>query len=331
MNLLIVSYNPARPSFRYRVSCYVDILRSNGINCEVVHYPRGSLARYKVIRKAAEFDAVFLQKKTLNSLDALWFRCYAKNVIYDFDDAVMYDSRYPEEKPSWWKHTKPFERTVKLAKIVIAGNSFLAEHARKFNSNVEILPTGLDTDSYKLDIARHNDGKVRIVWIGSKSTLEYLVQIREALEEIGARFNNVVLRIICDQFMHLRNIPIEKCTWSQQSQVKDLVTSDIGLAPLPDNRFTKGKCGFKILQYAAASLPVVASPVGVNADYVREGINGFLADSMSDWIEKISCLIKDSELRKKMGQASEDEVKQFDVKVLARRLTNIIKERLNES
>lgn len=331
MNLLIVSYNPVRPSFRQRISCYLDILRTNGINCKVVHYPRGSLARYKVIRNAAEFDVVYLQKKTLNFLDAMWFRRYAKNVIFDFDDAVMYDNRHPERKPSWRKHTKPFERTVKLAKMVIAGNSYLAEHARRFNPNVEILPTGLDTNAYKLKATPKDDGKVRLVWIGSHSTLGYLDEIKPALEEVGSRFDNVVLRIICDQFMHLRNIPIEKCTWSEQTQIKDLATSDIGLAPLPDNRFTKGKCGFKILQYSAASLPVIASPVGVNVDYVQEGINGFLANDCSDWIEKISRLLEESELRKKMGLAGSKEVQRRDFKVLGEQLVKLIKRCMEDS
>jgi hypothetical protein len=325
VNLLIVSYNPARPSFRQRISCYLDILRANGIDCEVIHYPRGSLARYKVIRRAAEFDAVYLQKKTLNCLDAMWFRHHAKKVIFDFDDAVMYDNRHPEKKPSRRKHTKPFERTVKLAKMVIAGNPYLAEHAQRLNPNVEILPTGLDTNAYKLKAAPKNDGKVRLVWIGSHSTLGYLEQIKSALEEIGSRFDNVVLRIICDKFIHMRNIPIEKCTWSEQTQIRDLVTSDIGLAPLPDNRFTKGKCGFKILQYNAASLPVIASPVGVNADYIQEGVTGFLAGDCSDWIQKISVLLKESELRKKMGLAASKEVQRWDFKVLAEQLVKLIK------
>jgi glycosyltransferase involved in cell wall biosynthesis len=295
------------------------------VNCEVVHYPRGSLDRYKVIRKAADFDAVFLQKKTLNCLDAMWFRHHAKNVIFDFDDAVMYDNRHPEKKPSRRKHTKPFERTVKLAKMVIAGNPYLAEHARRFNPDVEVLPTGLDTNAYKIKADPKDDGKIRLVWIGSHSTLGYLDEIKSALEEIGSRFDNVVLRIICDKFIHMRNIPIEECTWSEQTQIRDLVTSDIGLAPLPDNRFTRGKCGFKILQYNAASLPVIASPVGVNADYIREGITGFLADDCTVWVEKISRLLKESELRRKMGLAASKEVQQWDFKVLGEQLVEMIK------
>ena len=329
MNLLIITNNPQRASFRYRIGIYLPILREQGINCHVAKLPSGIFARLKLLNSAGNFDGVFLHKKILNFFDGFRLPRLKKKLIYDFDDAVMYSPNNPERDSS--SHLGRFKRTIEMADMVIAGNSYLAEHAHKLNPNVEILPTGLDTDAYEKDYTRQGDGKIRLVWIGSGSTIEYLVQIRDALEEIGSRFNNVILRIICDQFVHLRNIGIEQCTWSQQSQVKDLVTSDIGLAPLPDNRFTKGKCGFKILQYAAASLPVIASPVGVNAEYVQEGINGFLAESTSDWVEKISLLVEDLELRKKMGRASRNEVGQFDVKVLAARLTDIIRKCLTDS
>lgn len=324
MKLLVLTYNLARASFRQRIGSYVDILRTNGINCEVVHYPRGSLARRKILKRSAEFDAVYLHKKTLNFLDTLWLRRYARKVIYDFDDAIMYYDAHPERKPSHRKHTKPFERTVKLANMVIAGNSYLAELAEEFNPNVEILPTGLDINTYRCQVEPKNDDKIRLVWIGSKSTLGHLAEIKPALEEIGSVFDNVVLRIICDEFFDLHNMQVEKRYWSLETQALDLVTSDIGLAPLPDNRFTRGKCGFKILQYAAAGLPLVVSPVGVNAEYVQEKINGFLVKSSSDWIDKISLLIKEPKLRKRMGEAARADVQRFDSHLIGKQLCKLV-------
>jgi glycosyltransferase involved in cell wall biosynthesis len=135
----------------------------------------------------------------------------------------------------------------------------------------------------------------------------------------------VVLRIICDEFLHLKNMEVQECRWSENRQAVDLATSDIGLAPLPDNRFTKGKCGFKILQYAAAGLPVVASPVGANAEYIQDGTDGFHAVDSSAWIEKISLLLKDSELREQMGWEGRKKVQQFDLKVLGKQLVKLIK------
>jgi glycosyltransferase involved in cell wall biosynthesis len=322
INLLALTNKPERASCRQRIGVYLDILRDSGINCKIVTFPSGILARLKLLKHGREFDAIFLQKKRLRFCDAIWMKRYCRKIIYDLDDAVMYDDKNPD-RPSR-KRLKVFERTVKLADMVIAGNVYLAEHARKFNPNVEILPTGLDVSAYNLRAAPKNDGKIRLVWIGSHNTLKYLAEIKPALEEVGATFQNVVLKIICDHFFDLKNMVVEKHQWSPQNHISDLLSNDIGLAPLPDDRFTRGKCGFKVLQYAAASLPVVASPVGVNAEYVRDGITGFHAANTSQWVEGISKLIKDPELRKRMSRANRAQVKNFDTNVLGRKLRDLI-------
>ena len=322
MNLLIISNNLKRASFRQRIGVYLDTLRTNGIVCEVAKLPTGSLGRRKLFKQAADFDGVFLHKKNLNIFDAFWLGRYSRKIIYDFDDAIMYSPKAPQRNSL--SHFAPFRRTTKLADLVIAGNSYLAEHARKFNSTVEVLPTGLNTKEYISDEKPEGDDKIRLVWIGSKSTLRYLAEIKPALEEIGARFNNVVLRIISDEFFDLRNMSVEKHPWSEQTQVNDLVTSDIGIAPLPDNRFTRGKCGFKILQYAAAGLAVITSPIGVNAEYVRHGVTGFHAANTLQWIEKIAELIEKPGLRKTMGREGQEQVKNFSVEVIGKRIVDLI-------
>lgn len=326
MNLLVLSKNPGLPSFRQRIGIYLDILRENGIKCKVVKLPHGSLIRRKVYKLALDFDGVLLHKRCLKFFDALWLRFYARKIIYDFDDAVMFDDENPERVS--YKRQKAFQRTVKLADLVIAGNSYLADHANKFNQNVKILPTGFDTKAYNLEIEPNDDGKIRLVWIGGKSTLKYLIAIKPALEQIGKRFGNVVLRIICDDFFDLQNMEVEKCRWSKETEAADLTTCDIGLAPLPDDRFTRGKCGFKILQYAAAGLPVIASPVGVNSDYIHDGITGFLATGASQWTDKIETMAKNMELRKRMGQAGRDKVQNFDISVIGKQLVELIKKQL---
>jgi len=171
-----------------------------------------------------------------------------------------------------------------------------------------------------------NDSRICLVWIGSRSTLQYLAEIKPALEQIGLRYDNVVLRIICDNFFNLKNMEVEKRRWSLGNQVEDLTTSHIGLAPLPDNRFTRGKCGFKILQYQAAHLPVIASPVGVNSEYVRNGITGFHASNIKEWIDRISELIDNIELRKKMSEAGGAQAQRFDITVIGKQLCSLIKE-----
>jgi len=322
MNLLVLSNNLQRASFRQRIGVYLDILQTDGLSCEVAKLPSGSLARLSLYKRAKEFDGVFLHKKKLNFFDGHWLRRYSKKIIYDFDDAVMYDPEAVDRNSA--SHFRPFRRTAKLADTVIAGNSYLAEHACRFNRRVEVLPTGLDVKAYKVHARSENDGKIRLVWIGSRSTLKYLAEIKPALEEVGHQFNNIILRIICDDFFELQNMPVEKRRWSEATQAIDLTASDIGLAPLPDNRFSRGKCGFKVLQYAAAGLPVIASPVGVNTEYVNNGVTGFHATSIPQWIESISRLIKSEELRKSMSSAARQQVEKFDISVVGKRLLNII-------
>ena len=301
LSLLVIMSNPKRASFRQRIASYLDMLSANGIRTTVARLPHGSLARRRLFKQALEFDCVLLQKKRLNFFDAFWLRRYGRNIIYDFDDAIMYSAETPErDNPAYFK---PFRRTVELAHRIIAGNAYLAEQALRFNNHVEVLPTGLDTKEYMDKAEPKTDDKIRLVWIGSKSTLQYLLEIKPVLEEIGKRFTHVVLRIICDRFFDLHNMSVEECAWSLETQVADLVSSDIGLAPLPDNRFTRGKCGFKILQYAAAGLPIVTSPVGVNTEYVRHGVTGFHASDSREWIDRITELIRNPQLRKEMGNA----------------------------
>lgn len=322
MNLLVITNNPTAASFRQRIEVHLATLRENGIDCEVAKLPPDFLGRRKLFKRTAGFDGIILQRKILNFRDAFWLHKYSRKIIYDFDDAVMYNPRKPKSR--CLSRQRRFRRSARLADLVIAGNPYLAEHAQKVNPRVEVLPTGLNTKVYAEDAKSGNDGKIRLVWIGSNSTLPYLAHIKPALEEIGARFNNVILKIICDNFFDLQNMRVEKRQWSKCTEAFDLITSDIGLAPLPDDRFTRGKCGYKILQYQAAGLPVIVSPIGVNARYVRDGITGFHAINISQWVDRISKLINDQALRKKMGQTGKIEVSQFDISVLGKQLVNLI-------
>jgi glycosyltransferase involved in cell wall biosynthesis len=323
MRLFILTNNPERASFRQRIQIYFDALRENGIDYHMAKLPVGFFARRKLFEQVEDYDGVFLHKKGLNFRDALLLRRYSKKIIYDFDDAIMYSPAHPSRDSI--SHLNSFRRSAKLANYVIAGNSYLAEQAQRFNANVKIVPTGLDTKLYVSGAKARDDDKIRLVWIGSKSTLQYLSEIKPALEQIGLRYNNVVLRIICDEFFNLKNMEVEKCRWSLGKQVQDLITSHIGLAPLPDNRFTRGKCGFKILQYQAANLPVVASPVGVNSEYVYNGATGFHASNHQEWIDRISELIDDVELRKQMASAGRIQAQNFDISFIGKKLCSLIK------
>ena len=285
MRLLIVTNNPDRASFRQRIGIYLGMLEERGIHCQVATLPAGTWVRSRLFRQAAQFDGLLLHRKMLNFWDGLTLGRHRRKIIYDFDDAIMYNDRRPG-RISRVRFAR-FGRSAALSDLVIAGNEYLAEHARRYAANVQVLPTGLDLDPYRATTPRESSGPVRLVWIGSRATLKYLRDITLVLEELGRR-RNLVLRIVCDEFFDLKAMSVEKRNWSKQTEACDLMTSDIGLAPLPDNPFTRGKCGFKILQYQAAGLPVVASPVGVNGHYVRNGVTGFLAADPAQWIDRLS-------------------------------------------
>jgi glycosyltransferase involved in cell wall biosynthesis len=314
MKLLVLSNNPDRASFRQRIGVYLPRLNAAGMACVVEKFPEGYFARWKLFSRAGEFDAVLLHKKTLNFWDAKILRKHAHKIIYDFDDAVMFSPRKPNTLHS--SHRRLFNRTVQLADCVIAGNAWLAEQARPFCRDVHILPTGLDIKKY--DIPKPaSDGKIRLVWIGSRATLGYLRTLAPALEQIGQHYPNVVLRIICDTFLDVSKMPVEKHLWSLATEAKDLTACDIGLCPLPDDPFTRGKCGFKILQYFAAGLPAVVSPVGVNVDFVRPGFTGFTAQTKQEWVDTLKKIIENPDLRKTMGQAAKDFSRPFDHEQIA--------------
>jgi glycosyltransferase involved in cell wall biosynthesis len=323
MQLLVITNNPERSSLRQRVGNYLNILADYDINCEVEKLPPGLSSRIKLFKKAAKFSGVFLHKKSLNPIDARLLRRYARKIIYNYDDAIMYSDKNPESYSR--SHFVPFRRTVELADMVIVGSQYLADHALKFNSVVKVLPLGLRVNDYKCDTFAANDGRVRLVWIGSKATLKYLAEIKPALEEVGNLFDSLMLRIIGDDFLELDNMPVEKFVWSESTRGIDLGTCDIGLAPLPDNQFTRGKCSFKVLEYSSACLPVVASPVGTNSEFVRDNITGLFAVNIQEWTDRITELIKNPQLRKKMGEQGRTWAQNFDVSVIGRQLADIIK------
>jgi len=332
MELLVLTNNPDRASYRQRIGIYLPMLRDHGIACRAERFPSGWRGRYRLLSSAGRYDAVFLHKRRLNIIDAAVLRRHARTIIYDFDDAMMVRDADPWRDDRLRK--RRFARTVCLADVVIAGNAYLADQARLYNPDVHILPTGLAVDEYARkapayacaapgDSARADD-RVRLVWIGSRSTLGYLKSIAPVLDAVGREFPNVVLRIVCDDFFDLDRMPVEKHRWSLDTQAQALAECDIGLGPLPDDPFTRGKCGFKLLQYAAAGLPCVASPVGVNVEIVRDGAMGFLADGPDDWVDRLSTLIADSSLRSQMGRRGRQYVRAYDVGVIGERLLAIV-------
>jgi glycosyltransferase involved in cell wall biosynthesis len=168
---------------------------------------------------------------------------------------------------------------------------------------VDVIPTCVDPRLYPL--ARHvrDKGDAQLVWVGSSSTLRGLEAIEPLLEELGRRIPGLQLKLVCDRFLPLAHLPVVPCRWSEEGEAEALAAADVGISWLPDDLWSRGKCGLKVLQYMAAGLPVVANPVGVQCEMVRHGETGFLAQTPGEWVEAVGRLAHDPDLRRRMGSA----------------------------
>jgi glycosyltransferase involved in cell wall biosynthesis len=197
--------------------------------------------------------------------------------------------------------------------MIFAGNDYLAQYAKQFNDNVKIIPTTVDTDKFlpktTVNEANGKKGVVEIGWTGSFSTIEHLRFRIEALYRIKEKYKDkVVFKVIGDKNFRDTQLQVQGLAWQAATEVQDLSTIDIGIMPLPDNQWTRGKCGFKGLTYMSLAIPAVMSPVGVNTSIIQEAQNGYLADTTEEWVEKLSLLIENPDLRQQIGQAGRQTV-----------------------
>jgi glycosyltransferase involved in cell wall biosynthesis len=174
----------------------------------------------------------------------------------------------------------------------------------------------VDPTSYPLAQHEAAGPTVRLVWIGSASTLQGLERARPLLEPIGAAVPGVRLKLIADRSLTFQHLPVDPCPWSEATEAAEVATADVGISWLPDDDWSRGKCGLKVLQYMAAGLPVVANPVGVQAELVRHGESGYLATTPREWVEAVTRLARDPDLRRRFGAAGRRRVEaEFSVAV----------------
>ena len=311
MKALALIETPGHVSSRYRIEAFAPALRAAGCELRVEAIPRGPIERIRLFGIVPGFDAVILQRRLLPGYQLKILRARAKRLIFDFDDAVFCNDSYSPKGIVAHKKEKRFAKIVAAADAVIAGNDFLKEQAIASGARrdlVRMIPTCLDPAHYHLAQYREREG-LELVWIGSSSTLQGIEQKRALFEDIGAQFPKLNLRLICDRFPEFERPPIIRKPWSLETEAADLAASDIGVSWIPDDRWSRGKCGFKILQYYAAGLPVIANRVGVHPMIVKTGITGILADTADQWIDAIARL-DDPELRQRMGRAGREFVEQ---------------------
>ena len=303
-NALLLGYDLDQPSFRHRMRNLVAPLEAAGWQVRLERFPSGRYGvrtweRRGLLRWA---DVSVLHQIKLSALEARLFGALTRRRIFDVDDAIYVRKPRRLGEPvgdSRWRRKK-FAATCRWVDVVAAGNDVLAGVARSAARAVEILPTSIDAACYRAAV-HGTDAAPTIVWIGSPENLIYLEMIRPALARLTARHPALKVRIICSAFPAWPEINVERITWSEATEADALAAAHIGIMPLTDDEWSRGKCAFKLLQYMAASLPCVASPVGANTEAVIDGLNGFHAATVRDWEDRLEELIVSPDLRARFG------------------------------
>lgn len=302
--------------------------RSGNVVGKVRAVSRNMRRRSRELGELEGFDLIYLFREAA-LLGPPWFERKAarskRPMIFDFDDAIFHAYKSPSNGYlSYLKFPGKTAEICRLSTHIMAGNEYLADYARQYNENVTIVPTTIDTDKYQL-VDKAEPNVVTVGWSGSFSTIQHLDTIREALQEL-AKTEKFHLRVIGAPVYKIPGVETEAMQWRVASEIDDLAAIDIGLMPLPDDNWSKGKCALKALQYMALGIPTICSPVGVNSTIIHEGANGFLAADKAEWIEKTKLLIHSHELRRKIGIAGRETVEQeYSGKVVAPKVADIFR------
>lgn len=308
MHLLALVEHPDHVCCRYRLRAFAPELRRHGIHLDLHTEPSWWQS---LTHRLPRTDGLILQRRFPSSWE--WHRLRRRYpiLIFDFDDAVWLRDSYAPRGLHSARRLRRFRRLIEACDVIIAGNAFLADQAARYTTEdrIHIIPTCVDPSRYPM--ATHYDGPdLKLAWIGSSSTLKGLEIFAPTLDAIGWHVRGSKLKLICDRFLTLERLPVECCVWSEAQEASELATSDVGISWLPDDDWSRGKCGLKVLQYMAAGLPVVANRIGIHRELVRDGETGFLADSPDEWIEAVRALATDPDLRARMGLAGRQRVEQ---------------------
>jgi len=290
------------PATRYRILQYEALFIRHGwqISCLA---ERGSWFERLAVLKAAKTAEVLVVSRRTYSYPFLWLlRYFAGYLIFDFDDAIFCKSSGAVSR----RRQKGFARMVSCCDQIWAGNRYLAAAAEPYQRRVRVIPTSVFPEAYEKIKVDRSDSFVDLVWIGSRSTRKHLLTIMPVLEETALAVPGLRLKIIADFSLSAQHLDVLAVPWSKAHEAYDLVSADIGLAPLPDNPFTRGKCALKIIQYMAAGLPVVSSASGVNREVVADGVSGFLAHNPEQWQAAIVRLARNRKMRRAMGEAGRE-------------------------
>lgn len=328
--LVLTKYGRLGASSRLRSLQYLPWLQRAGMQVTVqsllsddqllARYHRGAYAALQLLQAYAsrcrallqrhQFDVIWIEKEALP-----WWPLWIEQgllshvpYVLDFDDAIFHN--YDQHSSSFVRLAfgKRLDGLMAKAALVVGGNNYLAQRARDAGTPwVEVIPTVIDLDRYPPRanpfVAVSTPAKpLKIVWIGTPGNVRYLQLIREPLQALAAK-HSFVLRVIGATELNIPGVQVEVLPWSENTEVQLISDSDIGVMPLQDSPWEKGKCGYKLIQYMACGLPVVASAIGVNPEIVEHGSNGYLATTPQEWVASLGQLLRDESLRMQMGFA----------------------------
>ncbi|MFH1176954.1 MAG: glycosyltransferase family 4 protein [Acidobacteriota bacterium] len=322
------SYGPELASFGHRLRPVVEVLEQRGWRCEVANLA-GERHLARLVSRRHEIGAshvVVISKIKIGPPESWLLRRLARRIVFDCDDAVWVRKPRRLGAPpgrSWWERLR-FASTCRIADLVIAGNDTVAAEAARFARWVELVETPVDVDSYPEQPPAGREGHT-VVWIGMPGNLFYLDLIRPVLAKLAKEFTSLRLRVVCSRFPDWPEVAIERVPWSEGVEVEALMTAGIGIMPLTDEAWSRGKGAFKLKQYMAAHLPCVASPVGVNNRVIRHGETGFLAATSEEWKHSLRALLASAPTRDAMGRAGRALVlEHYDCRVTARRVADLL-------
>ncbi len=318
--------SPDHVCVRYRLTAFRPTMEAAGWKLELIPLPKRPLARLSLLRHLRWADAVLVQRKLIPRLEVNLLRRAVRKLVFDFDDAVWLRDSYATKGLDAPRRFYRFAAITHSADQVLAGNEYLAAAARLNTraDRVTLIPTCVQPSEYPM--ARHSGDQVRLVWVGSASTLKGLERFRPTLEAIGQAIPGLTLRLVCDQFLSFDNLKVERVNWKQDTETADIAACDIGVAWVPDDRWSQGKCGLKILQYQAAGLPVVANPVGVQTDMVTSGLTGYQATTTEEWVTAVRKLATDAAQRRDFGaNGRRQATERYSIAVGSRLWTDVLK------
>jgi glycosyltransferase involved in cell wall biosynthesis len=350
--MAFVPYPPnTTPSQRFRIEQWRGVLDQLGIRVRLAPfadlrlmsllYQRGRVAQKIAgmiagfVRQAAQvtgarrMDAILIHRTACIAGPALLERVLAlwrKPILFDFDDAIyLRHTSGANWLFDWLKFPGKTATLCRLSSLVVAGNEYLAAYARRHNPRVVVVPTSIDTDLYAPIEREEGLGRVTIGWTGSATSLAYLETFSPVLREL-LRCRDVEIRVQSNRPPALPGVPVVWRQWAPETEVQEIRRYHIGIKPMPNDPWARGKCPMKELQYMALGVPAVCSAVGTSVEVIRDGENGFLAVSADQWLERLTRLVDDAVLRRRIGFAGRQTVEQrYSVGVCAGRFAEAVR------